>query len=67
LTVLLELLELLELLDVFVPLAAVELEELPQAAVISAEVAITAPAAITCRARKVFPPRPLPPFPGGRA
>ena|ERR1700728_40844 len=62
-------LALLELPEPLVPalLAAVVLDELAQAAVISTEVAITAPAAITCRACKVFPPRPLPPFPGGRA
>jgi hypothetical protein len=63
----LALLELLELLEPLVPalLAAVVLDELLQAAVISTEAVTAAPAAITCRARKVFPPRPLPPFPRG--
>lgn len=64
----LALLELLEpaLLEPALP-AAVVLEELLQAAVISTEVATTAPAAIAWVARKIFPPRPLPPFPRGRA
>jgi hypothetical protein len=56
---------LLEPLELLEPLALVELDELLQAVVNSTEEAITAPAAITCRACKIFPPRPLPPSPRG--